>query len=114
MTITREQLEQAARLRGEGATWNAIREATGTKLGSSQFFRHWEQEKIPHRPAREQKVEAAHDAADAERQTAQKPKATTANAAPSPNVTDRNKTKPATTRRRPRKTKATAGPKETK
>lgn len=49
--ITKEQLVQAAKLRDEGATWNAIREATGTKLSSSAWFRAWEAEKINHRPA---------------------------------------------------------------
>jgi hypothetical protein len=49
--VTREQLVKAAKLRDEGATWNTIREATGTNLDSSQWFRHWEQEKITHRAA---------------------------------------------------------------
>lgn len=48
--VTREQLEQAAQLRGEGATWNAIRQATGAKLGSSGWFRAWEREGIEHAP----------------------------------------------------------------
>lgn len=50
-TITKQQLESAAKLRAGGATWNAIREATKTKLGSSQFFRAWEREGIDHAPA---------------------------------------------------------------
>jgi hypothetical protein len=54
--VTKEQLTKAAKLRDEGATWNAIREATGTKLGSSGWFRAWEKENIPHRPAKEKIV----------------------------------------------------------
>lgn len=50
-SVTPEQLEQAAKLRGEGATWNAIREATGARLGSSGWFRAWEREGIEHIPA---------------------------------------------------------------
>lgn len=49
--VTRKQLEHAARLRAKGTTWSAIREATKTKLGSSQFFRGWEREGIEHVPA---------------------------------------------------------------
>ncbi|HTX31733.1 MAG TPA: hypothetical protein VMD09_10115 [Solirubrobacteraceae bacterium] len=44
-------MEQAAKLRADGGTWNQIREATGTKLGSTQFFRAWEREGIAHAPA---------------------------------------------------------------
>lgn len=51
--LTRKQLEQAAKLRGEGATWNAIRETFGVKLGSSVWFRRWEAEGIEHVPAGE-------------------------------------------------------------
>ena len=50
---SRETLVKAATLRAEGATWNAIREATGTKLGSSSWFRAWEREGIDHIPAGE-------------------------------------------------------------
>jgi hypothetical protein len=50
-SVTREQLEQAAALRADGATWNAIREATGTRLGSTAWFRYWERDGIEHRPA---------------------------------------------------------------
>lgn len=54
-TVTKAQLTKAAKLRDEGATWNAIREATKTKLGSSAWFRAWEREGIAHRPAGEKK-----------------------------------------------------------
>jgi hypothetical protein len=51
VTITKQQLEKAATLRAEGATWTQIREATGTKLGSTQFFKKWESDGIDHAPA---------------------------------------------------------------
>ena len=38
-----------------GATWNAIREATKTKLSSSAWFWAWEAAEVPHRPAGERK-----------------------------------------------------------
>lgn len=50
---SKDVLTKAAKLRAEGATWNAIREATGTKLGSSSWFRAWEREGIDHIPAGE-------------------------------------------------------------
>ena len=49
--LTKKQLEQAAKLRSEGATWNAIRAKFGVKLGSSGWFRAWEREGIEHIPA---------------------------------------------------------------
>jgi hypothetical protein len=58
-TVTREQLEQAAQMRSQGATWNAIREATGSKLGSSGWFKHWQREGIEHAPAGEKPKPAA-------------------------------------------------------
>jgi hypothetical protein len=48
---SRETLIQAAKLRAEGATWDAIRTATGCRLGSSGWFKHWEREGIEHIPA---------------------------------------------------------------
>jgi len=48
---SRDTLEKAAKLRGEGATWNAIRAATGARLGSSGWFRAWERDGIEHIPA---------------------------------------------------------------
>ena len=45
-SITRAQLERAARLRAEGASWNEIRHETGTQLGVKQFMRAWEREGI--------------------------------------------------------------------
>jgi hypothetical protein len=48
---SREALIKAAKLRAEGATWNAIRTATGCLLGSSGWFKHWEREGIEHIPA---------------------------------------------------------------
>ena len=50
-SVTREQLEAAAKLRDHGATWNEIREATGIKLGSTAWFRYWEREGIDAPPA---------------------------------------------------------------
>ena len=52
-TISKATLQKAATMRSKGATWNEIREATGTKLNSTLFFRHWEREGIDHRPARQ-------------------------------------------------------------
>jgi hypothetical protein len=52
-TVTKAQLVKAAKLRGEGATWAAIRTATGTKLSSSAWFRAWEKAEIEHVPAGE-------------------------------------------------------------
>jgi hypothetical protein len=72
--VTKEQLTKAAKLRDEGATWNAIREATGTKLGSSQFFRAWEKENIAHRPAKE-KIVTDQPTADEKRKATAKAKA---------------------------------------
>lgn len=48
---SRETLIKAAKLRAEGATWDAIRAATGCRLGSSGWFKHWEREGIEHIPA---------------------------------------------------------------
>lgn len=61
--VTKAQLTKAAKLRDEGATWNAIREATGTKLGSSAWFKAWETNGIAHRPAGEPKPKADEPAA---------------------------------------------------
>ena len=47
-SVTKAQLTKAAKMRAEGATWNAIREATGSRLGSSGWFRAWEREGIEH------------------------------------------------------------------
>lgn len=49
--LTKKQLEQAAKLRSKGATWNAIRAKFGVQLGSSAWFRAWEREGIDHIPA---------------------------------------------------------------
>lgn len=49
--LTKQQLTTAAKMRDEGATWNAIREATGTKYGSSAWFKMWTDAGIDHRPA---------------------------------------------------------------
>lgn len=57
-SVTKAQLTKAAKMRDEGATWNAIREATKTKLGSSAWFKAWEANGIPHRPAGEAKPKA--------------------------------------------------------
>src|SRR4051794_39728853 len=57
--VTREQLEQAAKLRDEGATWNEIREATGTKLGSGAFQRHWAREGIDALPSHAEEFKTA-------------------------------------------------------
>lgn len=48
---SRETLIKAAKLRDDGATWDAIRSATGCRLGSSGWFRAWEREGIEHIPA---------------------------------------------------------------
>lgn len=50
-SVDKATLTKAAKLRAEGATWDAIREVTGTKLGSSSWFRGWEREGIEHIPA---------------------------------------------------------------
>ena len=50
-SLTKTQLERAAKLRDDGATWDGIRKALGVKLGSSAWFRAWEREGIEHRPA---------------------------------------------------------------
>jgi hypothetical protein len=47
-TVTRAQLEHAARLQSQGASWNAIRTETGALLGANQFIRAWEREGIEH------------------------------------------------------------------
>ena len=57
--VTRDQLEAAAKLRAEGATWNEIRQATGTKLGSTAWFRYWEREGIDAPPAHSDEFKAA-------------------------------------------------------
>lgn len=57
--ITREQLEAAAKLRAQGATWNAIREATGTKLGSGTFQTYWAKEGIDALPSHSPEFKAA-------------------------------------------------------
>jgi hypothetical protein len=51
--LTKAQLTKAAKMRDDGATWNAIREAFGVKLGSSRWFGLWEENAIAHRPAGE-------------------------------------------------------------
>jgi hypothetical protein len=58
-TVSKATLVKAAAMRAKGSTWNEIREATGTKLNSTLFFRHWEREGIDHRPARVAPVKAA-------------------------------------------------------
>lgn len=59
-SVSRGQLEQAARLRAEGATWNQIRAKTGAQLGSNQFMRAWEREGIrPSHRARHQRAGAS-------------------------------------------------------
>jgi hypothetical protein len=49
-SLTRDQLERAAQLRSEGATWNAIRAEFGVKHGSSRWFALWRREGIDHIP----------------------------------------------------------------
>lgn len=82
-TITKATLQKAATMRENGKTWNEIREATKTRLGSSQFFRHWEREGIKHRPANTLKANAAKKGATAKaaKKTAA-PKTTAKKAAP--------------------------------
>jgi hypothetical protein len=51
IATNRTQLIRAADLRDQGYTWNEIRAATGIAQQSSWWFRAWEREGIPHRPA---------------------------------------------------------------
>ena len=64
VVLTKAQLKKAAKLRAEGATWNAIREATGTRLGSSSWFRRWEEAGIDHIPAHGRRKSAAQTEAE--------------------------------------------------
>lgn len=81
-TITKATLQKAATMRENGKTWNEIREATKTRLGSSQFFRHWEREGIKHRPANTLKANAAKKGATAKKAAKPAPKATAKKATP--------------------------------
>jgi hypothetical protein len=49
--LTKAQLEKAAKLRAEAATWNAIREAFGVKYGSTRWFALWTKHGVEHIPA---------------------------------------------------------------
>jgi hypothetical protein len=74
-SLSRDTLIKAAKLRSEGATWNAIREATGTKLGSTAFFKAWERENIEHIAAGQRvkaKDEPAAEAAPAKAEPAKR------------------------------------------
>jgi hypothetical protein len=83
-TVTKAQLIKAAKLRGEGATWNTIRTATGTKLSSSAWFRAWEREGIEHVPAGERVKPKPEPKATKPKPAAKKAKTTTKKPAPVP------------------------------
>ena len=57
--LTKAALKKAAKLRANGATWDEIREATDSRLGSSGFFRAWEREGIEHIPAGQRRTQTA-------------------------------------------------------
>jgi hypothetical protein len=98
-SVTREQLEQAAALRAEGATWNQIREATGTKLGSGTFQAKWEREGIAALPSHSEEFKAARAARNRAEQPAQaEPQASAPEPASKPAARSRAAKKPAAKR----------------
>lgn len=81
VTLTKDQLTKAAKLRDEGKSWNAIREALGVKWGSSKFFAAWTDAGIKHRPPNTAKAtNAATDGSEPAKPSA-KPAATATKAA---------------------------------
>lgn len=71
-SLSKTQLTKAAKMRDEGKSWSAIREATGTSFQSSTWFSMWAKAGIAYKaPANQAKRLSTLAAKRAERQQEQ-------------------------------------------